>query len=289
MARTKTGGFPIGFRRGGTPWQQDAEALIGFAQTNGLECIDLQKNADEVGKTFVDAGLLLGSVDLPDYHGLASPDTGRRAEAAAVNTEYIRKCVAFGAKNFFVVVQVEDVERSRAENFKYAVEGYGALADVLEECDAWIVIEGFPTPAIIVTTPESYRAFIRECPARVAVNFDPSHLIRMGIDPIRFLREFAPHVKHVHGKDTEIFTEALYEYGHQEPPLLAKNHGYGGVYWRYTIPGHGQMRWREGFGILEEAGYQGCVSVELEDENFNGSEEGEKQGFILSREFLAGC
>jgi hypothetical protein len=49
------------------------------------------------------------------------------------------------------------------------------------------------------------------------------------------------------------------------------------------------MRWTEGLGILAEAGYDGFVSVELEDGNFNGTEEGEKLGLILGRQFLEGC
>ena len=49
------------------------------------------------------------------------------------------------------------------------------------------------------------------------------------------------------------------------------------------------MRWTEAFRILTEAGYTGGVSIELEDENFNGTDEGEKQGLILSQQFLAGC
>jgi sugar phosphate isomerase/epimerase len=41
------------------------------------------------------------------------------------------------------------------------------------------------------------------------------------------------------------------------------------------------------FGILKDAGYQGMVSIELEDENFNGTEQGEKRGFTVSRDYLA--
>ena len=65
--------------------------------------------------------------------------------------------------------------------------------------------------------------------------------------------------------------------------------GFGGSHWRYTIPGHGIMRWVEGFGMLAGRGYDGFVSVELEDANFNGSEDGEKQGLLLSRRYLEGC
>ena len=41
--------------------------------------------------------------------------------------------------------------------------------------------------------------------------------------------------------------------------------------------------------ILEEKGYTGCVSIELEDANFNGSTEGEKLGILQGACFLKGC
>ena len=56
----------------------------------------------------------------------------------------------------------------------------------------------------------------------------------------------------------------------------------------YTLPGHGLARWSEIFSILKSSGYKGAVSVELEDENFNGSEAGEKAGLLNSLAFLKG-
>ena len=123
----------------------------------------------------------------------------------------------------------------------------------------------------------------------MGINYDPSHLIRQGIDPIRFLREFGGRVFHVHGKDTELLPENLYEYGHEQPPTFGKRFRYGAMAWRYTIPGHGVMRWSEAFGILEGLGYAGCVSIELEDANFNGDEETEKLGILQGIRFLSGC
>jgi sugar phosphate isomerase/epimerase len=111
----------------------------------------------------------------------------------------------------------------------------------------------------------------------------------MGIDPVRFLNEIADRVYHVHGKDTALYSEHLFEFGHEQPPTFAEPPAYGAMAWRYTIPGHGQARWVEILGILKETGYNGPVSVELEDANFNGSEEGEKRGLIQALRFLEGC
>ena len=50
------------------------------------------------------------------------------------------------------------------------------------------------------------------------------------------------------------------------------------------------MRWREGFRILQSCGYNGLVSIELEDANFNlGDGDGEKRGLVLGASYLTGC
>jgi sugar phosphate isomerase/epimerase len=111
----------------------------------------------------------------------------------------------------------------------------------------------------------------------------------MGIDPLRFLGEFVARVGHVHGKDTELLTENLYIYGNEQPAAFAQRIRYGAFHWRYTIPGHGCMRWGEAFRVLQANGYAGCVSIELEDANFNGTTEGEQFGILQGAQFLVGC
>ena len=41
--------------------------------------------------------------------------------------------------------------------------------------------------------------------------------------------------------------------------------------------------------ILEAKGYAGCISIELEDANFNGAEDTEKLGILQGARFLVGC
>ena len=72
-------------------------------------------------------------------------------------------------------------------------------------------------------------------------------------------------------------------------PALSKLHEFGGAHWRYCVPGAGVISWREILEKLKDRGYEGCVSIELEDEDFNGSEAGEKRGLLKSRDFLEQC
>ncbi len=292
-ARTRTGNFPIGFRRGGSAyevWQSDLDQLLVWAASERFGVIDLGNNADRVGAKAIKAGFRLGSIDLVEWSKMISPDKATRQAAVERNVAYIKACGALGPMNHFVVMLPEKPELKRAENFAFMVESYGQLASTLEEQKAKIVIEGWPGPGALCCTPESYGAFFRECSSPAfGVNYDPSHLIRMGIDPVRFLREFAPRVHHVHGKDTELIDEALYLYGNLQEPTLGQPHAFGEMCWRYTLPGHGCARWTEIFRVLADAGYAGAVSIELEDENFNGTVEGEKSGLLSSRSFLEGC
>ena len=214
---------------------------------------------------------------------------GTRREAVARNAEYIRACAAAGAKTFFICMIPEDPSRPRAENFAYMVESYSALRATFEENDAYLVIEGWPGPGSLVCTPETYRAFIEQVGSpNMGVNYDPSHLVRMGINPIRFLWEFIGNVFHVHGKDCMIIDENLYQYGNLQEATFDTPYKYGGMNWRYTIPGHGVSDWKLILNILMDSGYAGCISIELEDHYYDDTEYDQKQGVLQGVKFLAG-
>ncbi len=287
---TTTGHFGIGFRRGWSEWQRDLDSWASWAQSNGFACVDIGNDADQILSTPALQGLPVGSVDLAEWKGMISANPETRTAAVDRNAAYIRACAARGVSRYFVVMLPEDPSAPPRDAFGWMVDSYRRLVPVLEECGGRVVIEGWPGPGAQCCNPEGLRALFGECPSpAMGINYDPSHLIRMGIDPIRFLEEFVGRVGHVHGKDTEIFQEAVYEVGWSLPPLERESHGFGGTYWRYTLPGHGTMRWTRAFEILEAEGYDGFVSIELEDERFNGTPEGEQKGLILSRDYLAGC
>jgi sugar phosphate isomerase/epimerase len=271
-------------------WHKDLPALLAWARDNRFGAIDLGRDADQTAPMAIKAGLRIGSVDLAEWQKMLSPDPAARDEGVAKNTAYIKACAAFGPMNHFLVMIPEKQELPRSESFGYMAESFARIAPILEEHEAKIVIEGWPGRGALCCTPEGYGEFFKACPSKaLGVNFDPSHLLRMGIDPLRFLHEFADRVFHVHGKDTELLSEGLYRYGNFQEPTLGKPRGFGSMHWRYTIPGHGGSRWPEMLRVLHDAGYRGAVSIELEDENFNGTPEGEKAGLLHARNFLESC
>jgi sugar phosphate isomerase/epimerase len=193
MAQTRTGSFPSGFRRGASDWLKKLPDLIAFAKSNGFEALDVEDLAADQVKLILAAGLKVGSVDLKrPWAAIASADAGKRKDAVAAAAEHIKSLTGAGVRNFFTVVFPEDDSRDVRENFRFAVDGYGALAGAIAGSGAKIVMEGYPGsypyyPALCCT-PASLREFFKETGAdSLAINFDPSHLIGMGIDAVRFL------------------------------------------------------------------------------------------------------
>jgi sugar phosphate isomerase/epimerase len=290
---TRTGNFPVGFRPGWAAWQKDLPALTQWAKNAGFEAIDLETLQAEDLNILRAAGLKLGTVDLIDFGQLMQNEAQARQKLIAQNVAYVKQAAAWGAKTFFACMIPGDPGKKRAENYALAVESFAPIAAACAAEGASLAIEGWPGPApyypALCCTPETCRMLIRDLGPGMGLNYDPSHLIRLGVDHIRFLREFLPHIRHVHAKDTELLPEAAYEYGMYQGSPQAQPVRFGELVWRYTIPGSGQTRWRAAFKILREGGYRGAVSVELEDADFNGTPEGEKAGFEHSLAFLRGA
>jgi sugar phosphate isomerase/epimerase len=289
---TKTGNFPIGFRRGWGDWQRgDVGALARWAKEAGFAHLDLGwATADDIA-AIRDAGLGLGSCDLLDFPNLLSTDSGKRRELLERNLAYVKEIAAAGCRIFFTVIVPGDPARPRRESYVDALDSYAPICQAVADAGAVLAIEGapgrWPHHPNLCCTPETVRAFLRDIKVPgVGVNYDPSHLIRLGVDPLRFLREFAPQVYHVHAKDTVILPDGAYEYGLYQPAAFAEPHRWGGHAWRYTLPDRGVTRWGEMLRILQDAGYRGAVSVELEDEDVNGDEAREKHGLAESLAFL---
>jgi sugar phosphate isomerase/epimerase len=290
---TRIGNYPIGFRRGWSDWQKkDLGLLAAWAKSTGFDALDLGKVGAEEMKTLQSAKLKLGTADLLDFGNIMATDTAKRKEVIAQNIDHIKSAAALGAKLFFTVIIPGDHAAKRSDNYKLAIECYAPICEAAANSGAALVIEGWPGGdpwlSSLCCSPETVRMFLKDVPRGAALNYDPSHLIRLGIDHLRFLKEFISHVKHVHAKDTELFPEAQYEFGLYQGSVAKPGHGFGQYAWRYTIPGQGVARWTEIFRTLHENKYAGIVSVELEDENFNTGEEGEKAGLTHSLNFLRG-
>ena len=100
----------------------------------------------------------------------------------------------------------------------------------------------------------------------VGMNLDPSHLFWMGGDPIEAARVLGEHgaIYHIHGKDSRAERRFWQPNGMLDTkPIDA----FAYRAWNYVAvgAGHGQAWWKEFFSVVRMSGYDGEVSLEMED------------------------
>jgi sugar phosphate isomerase/epimerase len=111
---------------------------------------------------------------------------------------------------------------------------------------------------------ESFFRLRNEIGPTIGVNFDPSHLLWMGGDPVSAIRNLSAEcIYHVHGKDTFIQGEARVN-GLIDPKPVTPVQGRA---WNYVSLGHGNSAraWLNIMKALLDVGYNDVVSIENED------------------------
>jgi len=103
------------------------------------------------------------------------------------------------------------------------------------------------------------------------LNFDPSHLLWQDIDYLKAVEVFGSRIFHTHAKDTEVVAHTKAWVGNQ-----------GQGWWRYVIPGLGEVDWGVYIARLRKAGFNGVLSIEHED-----SAVGREEGFIMGAKYIS--
>jgi sugar phosphate isomerase/epimerase len=129
-------------------------------------------------------------------------------------------------------------------------------------------------------SPEMWDALFAAVPSgAIGLELDPSHLFWLGIDIPKAIRSYRDRIFAFHAKDCEIDAEGLSKYG-----IFGKQIGAASAWdtgwWRYRLPGLGQIDWKNVFGALYDIDYRGPMIIEHEDPVFGGdrSEAGLKLG-----------
>jgi sugar phosphate isomerase/epimerase len=119
---------------------------------------------------------------------------------------------------------------------------------------------------------DHFRAITEALPQEnVGFNFDPSHLHWQQIDYLASIEEFKTRIFHTHAKDVAIRTHVRDRVGVLE-----------GGWWRYCIPGFGEIPWGRYILALRENGFDGVLSVEHEDRAFDP-----ESGFTAAVKYLS--
>ena len=210
--------------------------------------------------------------------------------------EHLRKCIDTAADLGGVPVVTfigRDPGRSVAENLREAERVFPPLVDyagergvrlMIENC----VMEGWHPdgyPGNLAYSPELWEWMFS---LGLYLNFDPSHLLWLGIDPVDALRPHVGRVAHAHAKDAETFEQERNRFGFFGRTSTREEDPWDMGWWRYRIPGLGQVDFRHYIDVLYEGGFDGVVSVEHEDPVWGGSPELIEAGLRIAHQNLRG-
>jgi len=148
--------------------------------------------------------------------------------------------------------------------FKLFAERFNPILDVFGECGVKFALEVHPTEIAfdIYTAQRALEAVGHR--EEFGFNFDPSHLIWQGIDPVEFIRAFPDRIYHMHVKDAITTLNG-------KSGILSSHINFGDSRrgWDFRSPGRGNVNFEEIIRALNHAKYQGPLSIEWEDSGMN--------------------
>jgi sugar phosphate isomerase/epimerase len=148
----------------------------------------------------------------------------------------------------------------------------------IENCPMLFTADEWPGGLNMAISPSIWRRMFKEInSAYFGLNYDPSHLVWMQMDPVRPIYEFKEKIFHVHIKDVKVFKENLQDVGILATPL---------EYISPKLPGLGDVPWGKFISALTDIRYHGDLCIEVEDKAFEDSIEAIKDSILLSRNYI---
>jgi len=243
--------------------------------------------ARAVGAVLDAYGLTISAIGY--YENNLHPDPAGRTE----RHEHLKRCIDAAA-----LLGVSDVGtfigrdpgKSVVDNCRDAERVLPPLVDYAGERGVCLVVENCPMqgwhpdgyPANLAYSPELWEWMFS---LGFYLNYDPSHLIPLGIDPVTALKPYLDRVRHVQAKDVEVDADARNRFGWCGPSVGRINPWDAG-WWRYRMPGLGSVDWRRVIDTLYQGAYTGTISVEHEDPVWSGDADRVKQGLQIAQRTL---
>jgi len=143
-----------------------------------------------------------------------------------------------------------------------AEEKIGILKTELEEQDIGLLLrlstaKEFRNTSLkhwLAMEPQDWRDLMAGCPG-LSLSFSPADCVWLGIDYLKILSGIVSGIDHIEAHDVEI-----------SRTMLSDSGMYGPLWWRYRVPGKGQVDWSQLIEALKLYGFEGYFSIHLDDE-----------------------
>ena len=168
-----------------------------------------------------------------------------------------------------------------AAGYKRFADQWKPILDAYQALGVRFALEVHPTEIAydIVTFAHALEA-IDNHPA-FGINFDPSHLIWQGLDPVKLIDTFPDRIFHAHIKDASTTLDGTNS-------ILGGHLGFGDRRrgWDFRSPGRGDVDFENIIRALNRIGYSGPLSVEWEDSAMDREHGAEEAcAFVQSLDF----
>jgi sugar phosphate isomerase/epimerase len=254
----------------------------------GVTHIDIdqldQEAAADIRQRFNQAGVSISGLGY--YPNPLSPDLAESSQAVEHIRKVIDACTLLGVHQMNTFIG-RNPAQSIHDNWPRMLDTWKPIVEFAEQCDVRIGIENcpmlfghdeWPGGKNLAISPEVWRRMFEDIPSdHFGLNYDPSHMIWQQMDAFQPMLDFAEKLFHVHAKDVRIERDQLNDVGILATPLK---------YHTPKLPGKGDIDWGRFFSVLAESGYDGPVCVEVEDRDYEESDELRRRSLEESHAYL---
>jgi sugar phosphate isomerase/epimerase len=285
------------------------DQIVAWAADNGFEALEVaawpdlgdrpftathlkaesfsQEDADTTRELFDRHGIAISSLSF--YDNNLHPDPSQRK---AIN-DHVLACIDAAAMLGCPTVGTfvgRNPTRTVAEDLRDAERVFPPLIERAGERGVKLIIENCPMegwhpdgyPGNLAYSPELWEWMFS---LGLYLNYDPSHLMWMGIDPAAVIKPYVDRIPHAQAKDIQLFPEQRNRYG-WPGKAVDRPDPWDVGWWRYRVPGLGQVDWVRVVDALYEGGSTAVLSVEHEDPVWGGTEDRIETGLKVSHRTL---
>lgn len=289
--------------------QWDLAKIAAYAQVNGYQALEVsawpedgraftathlpiatftQADADAAIELFAKHSLEMSSIAFYDNH--LHVDEAKRADIRTHLFKCIDAAQMIGCPTVGTFIG-RDISKSVSENLAIAEPFFREVTEYAGERDVKVIIENCVMegwhpdlyPGNLAYSPELWEWMFE---LGLYLNYDPSHLLWVGIDPIAALKPVVHKVIHSQAKDLEIFADKRNQFG-SFGRQVGRTDAWDTGWWRYRVPGRGDVDWNAVVDALYEGGFDGVLSIEHEDPVWGGTPEKVQTGLEIARRTLS--